>query len=125
MNHPQENPVFRFAPSPNGYLHLGHAYSALLNFDMAQELGGQFLLRIEDIDITRCNPALEMEGLIYPAFMSRSERNRVIAEQTGLDKSWPCDPDGAPHYPDYDRGLSLDERQERIEAGEPYAFRRG
>ena len=52
-------PVFRFAPSPNGYLHLGHAYSALVNFDMARESGGRFLLRIEDIDVTRCRPAYE------------------------------------------------------------------
>ena len=46
-------PVFRFAPSPNGPLHLGHALSALLNFDMAQRLGGRFLVRIEDIDLGR------------------------------------------------------------------------
>ena len=52
-------PVFRFAPSPNGYLHLGHAYSALLNFDLARQTGGRFLLRIEDIDPTRCKPAFE------------------------------------------------------------------
>ena len=39
-------PVFRFAPSPNGYLHLGHAYSALLNFDSARRSGGRFLLRV-------------------------------------------------------------------------------
>jgi glutamyl-Q tRNA(Asp) synthetase len=52
-------PVFRFAPSPNGYLHLGHAYSALLNQQMARESGGRLLLRIEDIDIGRCRPAYE------------------------------------------------------------------
>jgi glutamyl-Q tRNA(Asp) synthetase len=52
-------PVFRFAPSPNGYLHLGHAYSALLNFDSARQTGGRFLLRIEDIDPTRCKPEFE------------------------------------------------------------------
>ncbi len=52
-------PVFRFAPSPNGYLHLGHAYSALLNFDLAAQTGGRFLLRIEDIDTTRCKPEFE------------------------------------------------------------------
>jgi len=52
-------PVFRFSPSPNGYLHLGHAYSALLNFDLAQQSGGRFLLRIEDIDPTRCKPKFE------------------------------------------------------------------
>lgn len=56
-------PVFRFAPSPNGYLHLGHAYSALLNFDLARRSGGRFLLRIEDIDNTRCKP--EFEAAIY------------------------------------------------------------
>jgi glutamyl-Q tRNA(Asp) synthetase len=52
-------PVFRFAPSPNGFLHLGHAYSALRNFDMARAAGGRFLLRIEDIDPTRCRPQFE------------------------------------------------------------------
>ena len=56
-------PVFRFAPSPNGYLHLGHAYSALLNFDLARRTGGRFLLRIEDIDATRCR--VEFEAAIY------------------------------------------------------------
>ena len=56
-------PVFRFAPSPNGHLHLGHAYSALLNFDSARRSGGRFLLRIEDIDAARCKP--EFETAIY------------------------------------------------------------
>jgi glutamyl-Q tRNA(Asp) synthetase len=55
--------VLRFAPSPNGYLHLGHAYSALLNHDMARDLGGRLLLRIEDIDAERCRP--EYEQAIY------------------------------------------------------------
>ncbi|WP_420961238.1 tRNA glutamyl-Q(34) synthetase GluQRS [Brucella sp. IR073] len=52
-------PVFRFAPSPNGLLHLGHAYSALLNARIAEASGGRFLLRIEDIDRARCTPELE------------------------------------------------------------------
>jgi glutamyl-Q tRNA(Asp) synthetase len=56
-------PVFRFAPSPNGYLHLGHAYSALLNFDSARRTGGRLLLRIEDIDTLRCKP--EFEAAIF------------------------------------------------------------
>jgi glutamyl-Q tRNA(Asp) synthetase len=56
-------PVFRFAPSPNGYLHLGHALSALINFDMARAVGGRLLLRIEDIDPARCRP--EYEAAIY------------------------------------------------------------
>lgn len=56
-------PVFRFAPSPNGYLHLGHALSALINFDAAQRHGGRFLLRIEDIDLSRARP--EFEAAIF------------------------------------------------------------
>jgi glutamyl-Q tRNA(Asp) synthetase len=52
-------PVFRFAPSPNGHLHLGHALSALLNFDLARRSGGRLLLRIEDIDPIRCRPEFE------------------------------------------------------------------
>jgi glutamyl-Q tRNA(Asp) synthetase len=57
------NRVFRFAPSSNGYLHLGHAYSALLNFELARATGGRFLLRIEDIDTERCRP--EFERAVY------------------------------------------------------------
>src|SRR5712691_1414672 len=52
-------PTFRFAPSPNGYLHLGHAFSALLNLDMARASGGRLFLRIEDIDAARCRPRFE------------------------------------------------------------------
>ncbi|RUX05228.1 tRNA glutamyl-Q(34) synthetase GluQRS [Mesorhizobium sp. M00.F.Ca.ET.151.01.1.1] len=51
--------TFRFAPSPNGELHLGHAYSALLNQKLAKASGGRLLLRIEDIDTTRCTPEFE------------------------------------------------------------------
>ena len=56
-------PVFRFAPSPNGHLHLGHAYSALLNQQMARDTGGRLLLRMEDIDRERCTPELEQAML--------------------------------------------------------------
>ncbi len=55
--------VFRFAPSPNGYLHLGHALSALINSDMARQAGGRLLLRIEDIDRSRCRA--DYEAAIY------------------------------------------------------------
>ena len=48
--------VTRFAPSPTGYLHLGHAYSALHAWRAAREAGGEFLLRVEDIDRARCRP---------------------------------------------------------------------
>ena len=51
--------VTRFAPSPSGYLHLGHAYSALIAASAAEALGGRFLLRIEDIDVARCRPQFD------------------------------------------------------------------
>lgn len=57
------SPVFRFAPSPNGRLHLGHAHSALLDHALARRLGGRFLLRLEDIDTTRCRPEFE-QGIL-------------------------------------------------------------
>lgn len=56
-------PVFRFAPSPNGELHLGHAFSALLGYELCRRAGGRFLLRIENIDPARCRP--EYEQAIY------------------------------------------------------------
>jgi len=49
-------PTFRFAPSPNGELHIGHALSALTGWTWAQRFGGRFLLRIEDIDVARARP---------------------------------------------------------------------
>ena len=59
MNHNESNStrfVTRFAPSPSGCLHKGHAYSALIAYRAAQKAGGRFLLRIEDIDLERCKP---------------------------------------------------------------------
>ena len=58
-----KNRIFRFAPSPNGLLHLGHALSAILNHELAARCGGRFLLRIEDIDPVRSRP--EFEAAIY------------------------------------------------------------
>ncbi|MFG1262463.1 tRNA glutamyl-Q(34) synthetase GluQRS [Xanthobacter aminoxidans] len=55
--------VCRFAPSPNGRLHLGHAFSALVNAEAAARAGGTFLLRMEDIDTTRCRPEFE-QGIL-------------------------------------------------------------
>ncbi|UYO44375.1 tRNA glutamyl-Q(34) synthetase GluQRS [Rhodopseudomonas palustris] len=151
-------PVFRFAPSPNGYLHLGHAFSALLNADLARASGGQLLLRIEDIDRTRCRPEFEQaiyqdlswlgigwdgevrrqsdhlelyrdavtqlaaRGLIYPAFESRAEIARLVADQEAA-LPWPRDPDGAPLYPGNGKQLSPAQRDELIAAGVPYALR--
>src|SRR5262247_487623 len=51
-----DRPVFRFAPSPNGELHLGHALSVLIGHEQAKVAGGRFLVRIEDIDIGRARP---------------------------------------------------------------------
>ena len=55
--------VTRFAPSPTGFLHLGHAYAAVTAFDAARRAGGRMILRIEDIDASRCKP--EFENAIY------------------------------------------------------------
>src|SRR5229473_1247801 len=78
-------PIFRFAPSPNGYLHLGHALSALLNFDMAQRSGGRFVLRIEDIDAARCRP--EYEATIYEdlAWLGLRWEEPVLRQSARLD----------------------------------------
>ena len=151
-------PVFRFAPSPNGYLHLGHAFSAMLNADLARQADGRFLLRVEDIDPTRCRPEFETaadedltwlglswerparrqsehfadyraaldkltaQGLVYPAFESRAEIARLIAEQA-QDAPWPRDPDGAPLYPGTARTLAPGERARLLQSGAPYALR--
>ena len=69
--------LFRFAPSPNGLLHLGHAYSAILNFEAAQRCGGEFLLRIEDIDIERCSLAFEAMLLEQLAWLGLAWRQPV------------------------------------------------
>lgn len=75
--------VTRFAPSPTGPLHLGHAYSALLAWDRAQAQGGTFLLRIEDTDTARCKPEFEAAiydmlawlGISWPAPVLRQSEN--------------------------------------------------
>jgi glutamyl-Q tRNA(Asp) synthetase len=79
-------PVFRFAPSPNGYLHLGHALSALMNFEMARAVGGRMLLRIEDIDGTRCRP--EYEAAIYEdlAWLGISWEQPVLRQSDQFDR---------------------------------------
>jgi glutamyl-Q tRNA(Asp) synthetase len=75
--------VTRFAPSPTGRLHLGHAWSALLAHDAARAAGGAFLLRIEDIDATRCRPEftdgifedLAWLGLSWPTLVRRQSEH--------------------------------------------------
>lgn len=152
-------PTVRFAPSPNGLLHVGHARSAMLNWHFANACDGTFLLRIEDIDTTRARPEFEAAifedlawlgmdwpkpirrqsehfgeyqaaltelrrlGLMYPAFLSRAETTARISKIESTGRSWPRDPDGAPHYPGDDRTLSGSDSDLRIAAGEPHAWR--
>lgn len=146
-------PVFRFAPSPNGELHLGHALSALTGFEMARRLGGRFLLRIEDIDVARIRPeyvdaifedlawlGLEWEEPVLRQsehFADYSAAAKVL-ERLGL--LYPCFMTRAelaklaaqsPGSVDPDgaprvsrlNGLSADELARRHESGRPYALR--
>ncbi|UWR34798.1 tRNA glutamyl-Q(34) synthetase GluQRS [Sulfitobacter sp. W027] len=85
----------RFAPSPTGPLHLGHAYSALLAYDLAQAAGGTFLLRIEDIDLSRARPHWEAQiyedlawlGIDWPEPVMR-QSDRMESYRTALDDLW-------------------------------------
>ena len=143
-------PILRFAPSPNGYLHLGHAYSALITDAMAQARGGTMLLRIEDIDPSRSKPEfveaifedLHWLGLTWPEpVMRQSERFAAYAQafdtlvQMGL--VYPCfcsrtevaehahgtDPDGAPRYGGTCQAIRREVALARIAAGEKAAWR--
>lgn len=143
-------PILRFAPSPNGPLHLGHALSALVTWDAAQRLGGTALLRIEDIDTARCKPEyvaglfedLNWLSLSWPEpVLYQSERFEIYAEAANrlraMDLLYPCfcsrsdiaqratgtDPDGAPLYPGTCRHMSNAERIERLERGDAVHFR--
>jgi glutamyl-Q tRNA(Asp) synthetase len=78
-------PVFRFAPSPNGLLHLGHAYSAMLDHALARGIGGRFLLRMEDIDTTRCRPAFEAAILADLAWLGLDHDGDVRRQSEHFD----------------------------------------
>ncbi|MBS0334606.1 MAG: tRNA glutamyl-Q(34) synthetase GluQRS [Proteobacteria bacterium] len=140
--------VTRFAPSPTGYLHRGHAFSALTAFQAARDAGGRFLLRLEDIDRTRCRP--EYEAAIYEdlawlglawehpvrrqsehmsdygaALRDLSERGltyRCFRTRREVAEAIESAPHGAMEA---FRGQPLppDEEERRVEAGEPYAWR--
>ena len=85
----------RFAPSPTGPLHLGHAFSALVASDLARQAQGQFLLRIEDIATTRSRPVWEAQifddlhwlGLDWPEPVLRQSEN-MAAYEAALDRLW-------------------------------------
>lgn len=77
--------VERFAPSPNGFLHLGHAYSALLAYDSARKAGGRFLLRIEDLDQSRARPELEAAILEDLAWLGIEWERPVLRQSERFD----------------------------------------
>ena len=146
--------VTRFAPSPTGRLHLGHAYSALFACRTAIQNSGRFLLRIEDIDFTRCKPEfvdsiledLEWLGLRWDQPVRRQSAHlmdyaAVVKKLRDRDLLYPCfctrkdiqieieAAGGAPHgpegplYPGTCRALCVQERIDRIAAGQEYALR--
>jgi glutamyl-Q tRNA(Asp) synthetase len=143
-------PVLRFAPSPNGLLHLGHAYSALYTWHAASLVDGLVLLRIEDIDAERSKPEftraiaedLHWLGLDWPEpVLHQSARMDIYADAGNRlrdqDLLYPCfcsrseiaaaatetDPDGAPLYPGTCRHLDRGTQIARLERGDPVQFR--
>jgi glutamyl-Q tRNA(Asp) synthetase len=143
--------VTRFAPSPTGYLHLGHAFSALLAWRRARAAGGRFLLRLEDIDPVRCRPelstavvddltwlGLDWDGPVRVQSQHLSDYAAVLHSLRARGLIYPCfcsrtdiqrhviaaaphGPDGGPVYPGTCRGLSEAERAAR--ANQPHALR--
>jgi glutamyl-Q tRNA(Asp) synthetase len=143
-------PILRFAPSPNGRLHLGHAFSALFTARAAAALGGIFLLRVEDIDPVRSRPEfsdgiiedLSWLGLSWPEpVLLQSARMAAYADAAEALKArgllYPCfcsrrsaaasassaDPDGAPLYSGSCRHMAATEAEERLARGEPVQWR--
>jgi glutamyl-Q tRNA(Asp) synthetase len=142
--------VTRFAPSPTGELHLGHAYSALTAWRRARAAGGQFLLRIEDIDIRRCKREFEAAILADLAWLRLdwdgevrrqsdhfADYGKVLGELGTRGLVYPCfctradiaqsanaphGPDG-PLYPGTCRHRSADERRELIASGREFCLR--
>jgi len=141
--------VTRFAPSPTGHLHLGHAFSASLAHSRARAAGGRFLLRLEDIDATRCRPEfsaairadLEWLGLLWdgevrvqsahlPDYAAALERlaNRGLlypcfCSRAEIQRAQAAPHGAAPVYPGTCRSLSPAARSARMESGAPYALR--
>jgi glutamyl-Q tRNA(Asp) synthetase len=138
--------VTRFAPSPTGYLHRGHAYAALTAYTAAQNAGGRFLLRIEDIDVTRSRPEYDaaiLEDLTWLG-LSWEEPVRRQSEHLGdyhaaiealrarglvyrcFKTRKEIDIGRAPHEPAVPyvgAPLPPDEEAERLDRGEAFAWR--
>jgi glutamyl-Q tRNA(Asp) synthetase len=147
----RDRPVFRFAPSPNGELHLGHALSALVGYERAMATGGRFLLRIEDIDAGRTRPEfvngifedLRWLGLTWaePVLFQSQRFDAYRATTERLEAQgvlYPCfasrseieaasgtvfDPDGAPFYPGLWKGRATSEIACTRATGLPFALR--
>jgi len=143
------NFVTRFAPSPTGYLHLGHALSALSAFDAAQAAGGRFLLRIEDIDQGRARPEFDAAifedlawlGLRWEDPVRRQSEHmaeyaavlRGLADRNLVYRCFRTRREVAEAIADAPHGETGDvfigealpeaEERERVAAGEPYAWR--
>ena len=140
----------RFAPSPTGLLHLGHAYAALFAWRRARRAGGRFLLRLEDIDPGRCRPAfaaailddlawlgLDWDGPVRVQSEHLAEYRAALGALAARALTYPCfctradiaRAASAPHgpegvtYPGTCRGLDPAERARRIAAGSPHATR--
>lgn len=141
--------VTRFAPSPTGHLHLGHAFSALTAFDAAQAVGGRFLLRIEDIDQGRVRPEFEtaiLEDLAWlnvaweepvrrqsehmnayeAALQELVARNlvyRCFRTRKEIAEAIASAPHGAAEEAFRGEALPPDDEAERLRAGEAFAWR--
>ncbi len=143
--------VTRFAPSPTGLLHLGHAYSALFAARQAEERGRRFLLRIEDIDRARCRPEFEAAiyedltwlGLEWPRPVRRQSEHlddyrAALARLDALGVIYPCfctraeiaaESASAPHvsggiaYPGTCRRLDATARSARLARGDAHSLR--
>ena len=143
--------VTRFAPSPTGYLHLGHAFSALTAWRRARAVGGRFLLRLEDIDPTRCRPefaaaiqedlawlGLDWDGPVRVQSEHLNDYATVVAQLVARGLLYPCfcsradiqrqvvaaaphGPDGGPLYPGTCRDMAAAERAARMD--QPHALR--
>ena len=144
-------PILRFAPSPNGPLHLGHAYSALKTWEIAERIGGTVLLRIEDIDtqrsrsefIEQAKDDLTWLGLKWPEPVRHqsghfADYQAAARQLEDMGLLYPCfatrreiseaatgqtDPDGAPLYPGLWKSASREEVARRMAANEPHALR--
>lgn len=148
----QQTVITRFAPSPNGELHLGHARSALVAHGWARSNGGRFLLRIEDIDIARTRehfivgifedlhwlglsweePVLR-QSLNFPAYRAAADRLSAMGllypcfatrtEILAASDPGKTDPDGVPLYPGLSKHRQPAAIEEDMKAGLPHALR--